>query len=101
MVHLFGDMAKTSITSESLRFEFQVANSMWYPIPKPILFDLYLFSGIKFVPNVHVGHDISAEHLYENNDAVLLCMGATRPRDLPIANRESTGISNLYIVHHM
>ena len=68
---------------------------MWYPIPKPILFDLYLFSGIKFVPNVHVGHDISAEHLYENNDAVLLCMGATRPRDLPIANRESTGIFDL------
>ena len=53
------------------------------------------FAGIKFVPYVHVGHDISAEHLYENNDAVLLCMGATRPRDLPIANRESTGIFNL------
>ena len=62
---------------------------------------IYLFSGIKFVPNVHVGHDISAEHLYENNDAVLLCMGATRPRDLPIANRESTGIFKLCLVHHM
>ena len=64
---------------------------------KPLHCKLYdlLFPGIKFVPNVHVGHDISAEHLYENNDAVLLCMGATRPRDLPIANRESTGIFNL------
>ena len=50
------------------------------------------FTGIKFIPNVHVGQDMSAEELLEENDAVLLCMGATRPRDLPIANRDSSGI---------
>ena len=48
---------------------------------------LHWFSGIKFITNVHVGHDMSAEELLDENDAVLLCMGATRPRDLPIANR--------------
>ena len=40
--------------------------------------------GIRFITNANVGQDISAEELYKNNDAVLLCMGATRPRDLPI-----------------
>ena len=44
------------------------------------------------MPNVHVGQDMSAEELLDANDAVLLCMGATRPRDLPIANRDSYGI---------
>ena len=44
------------------------------------------------MPNVHVGQDMSAQELLDTNDAVLLCMGATRPRDLPIANRDSNGI---------
>ena len=48
--------------------------------------------GIRFITNANVGQDISAEELYKNNDAVLLCMGATRPRDLPIPGRQSKGI---------
>ena len=46
--------------------------------------DLLAAEGIKFVTNAEVGKDISAQDLYDENEAVLLCMGATRPRDLPI-----------------
>ena len=35
---------------------------------------------------------MDATELYESNDAVVLAMGATRPRDLPIPNRNATGI---------
>ena len=54
--------------------------------------DLMKAEGIDFITNANVGQDISAQDLYDSNDAVLLCMGATRPRDLPIPNRSSTGI---------
>ena len=46
--------------------------------------DLLAAEGIKFITNAEVGKDISAQDLYDENEAVLLCMGATRPRDLPI-----------------
>ena len=52
--------------------------------------DLLAAEGIKFVTNAEVGKDISAQDLYDENDAVLLCMGATRPRDLPIPGKYST-----------
>ncbi|XP_042242518.1 glutamate synthase [NADH], amyloplastic-like isoform X2 [Homarus americanus] len=48
--------------------------------------------GIMFKTNVNVGKDISAKDLQEEYDALLLCLGATWPRDLPIANRQLEGI---------
>ncbi len=48
--------------------------------------------GVKFVCNTEVGKDLPAEQLMQEFDAVVLCTGATRPRDLPISGRELQGI---------
>ncbi|PNF31497.1 Glutamate synthase [NADH], amyloplastic [Cryptotermes secundus] len=48
--------------------------------------------GIEFKTNINVGKDISAKDLYEEFDALLLCTGATWPRDLPIPGRQLEGI---------
>jgi glutamate synthase (NADPH) small chain len=48
--------------------------------------------GISFKCNVEVGKDLPAESLLQDFDAVVLCTGATQPRDLPIDGRQSTGI---------
>ncbi|HVY69854.1 MAG TPA: glutamate synthase subunit beta, partial [Verrucomicrobiae bacterium] len=40
--------------------------------------------GVKFVCNTEVGKDISAQQLLSDYDAIVLCTGATKPRDLPI-----------------
>ena len=43
--------------------------------------------GVVFKTNVEIGKDISAKKIYDENDALLLCLGATWPRDLPIPGR--------------
>lgn len=48
--------------------------------------------GIEFQTGVEIGRDVSATQLRDQHDAVVLCTGATRPRDLPIPGRELTGI---------
>ncbi|KWW20419.1 glutamate synthase [Peribacillus simplex] len=48
--------------------------------------------GIDFVTNTEVGKDISAEELQEQYDAVILCTGAQKQRDLEIEGRGSAGI---------
>lgn len=48
--------------------------------------------GVKFVCNTEVGKDLPAETLLKEFDAVVLCIGATKPRDLPIEGRELQGI---------
>jgi glutamate synthase (NADPH/NADH) small chain len=48
--------------------------------------------GVTFTCNMEVGRDLSAQQLVNDFDAVVLCTGATRPRDLPIPGRESAGI---------
>ena len=48
--------------------------------------------GIIFVPNTEVGKHISMDQLRSENDAVVLCIGATRPRDLNVPGREHSGI---------
>ncbi len=40
--------------------------------------------GIKFVVNANVGENVDAKELMDQNDALLLACGATKPRDLPI-----------------
>ena len=48
--------------------------------------------GVTFKCNVNVGVDITAEKLRKDFDAVVICTGATKPRDLPIPGREGKGI---------
>ncbi len=48
--------------------------------------------GIRFVTGVAVGQDISAEDLRRDFDAVVLCTGATRPRDLGVPGRGLNGV---------
>lgn len=48
--------------------------------------------GVKFVTGVDVGKDLEARQLSDDFDAVLLACGATKPRDLPLPNREAKGV---------
>jgi glutamate synthase (NADPH/NADH) small chain len=54
--------------------------------------DLLAEEGVKFVTNTEVGKEISAKKLCRDFDAVVLCTGATRPRDLTIPGRELDGV---------
>jgi len=48
--------------------------------------------GVKFVTNTDVGAAYPAKKLLKEFDAVVLCTGATKPRDLPVPGRELKGI---------
>lgn len=48
--------------------------------------------GVQFICNTEIGKDLSTETLLKEYDAVVLCTGATKPRDLPIEGRELKGI---------
>jgi len=78
----------------------RIGGLLMYGIPNPHLdkeivqrrVDILSEEGIKFVTSVDVGRDISGKDLIEENDAVVICTGATKPRDLPIEGRELGGI---------
>jgi glutamate synthase (NADPH/NADH) small chain len=48
--------------------------------------------GVKFRPSVEIGVDISANDLAARYDVVVLAIGATQGRDLPVPGRELSGI---------
>jgi glutamate synthase (NADPH/NADH) small chain len=50
--------------------------------------------GITFKPNTEIGKDISADQLKADNDAIVLCTGATRPNDFfaSTKGRELSGV---------
>lgn len=48
--------------------------------------------GITFRTGVEVGHDITVEEIRSSYDAVVLCCGATKPRDLVVEGRQLKGI---------
>ncbi|KAH9677178.1 NADH-dependent glutamate synthase 1 [Citrus sinensis] len=50
--------------------------------------------GVKFVVNANVGIDpmYSLDQLREENDAIVLAVGSTKPRDLPVPGRDLSGI---------
>jgi glutamate synthase (NADPH) small chain len=48
--------------------------------------------GVTFKCNVEVGKDLATADLLQDFDAVVLCTGATKPRDLPIEGRQLQGI---------
>ena len=48
--------------------------------------------GVQFYTNVHVGKDLSKEDLLKDYDAIVLCCGAKKARDLNVVGREAKGI---------
>ncbi|MBU6229520.1 MAG: glutamate synthase subunit beta [Cyanobacteria bacterium REEB459] len=48
--------------------------------------------GVTFVCNTDIGKDLSAATLLQDFDAVVLCTGATKPRNLTIPGRDLQGI---------
>jgi glutamate synthase (NADPH/NADH) small chain len=48
--------------------------------------------GVKFTANTEVGKNYPTENLMREYDAVVICTGATKPRDLPVEGRQLKGI---------
>lgn len=54
--------------------------------------DILKSEGIGFETGVEIGKDMPHEELLSSYDAICLCVGAGKPRDLPIEGRELKGI---------
>jgi glutamate synthase (NADPH/NADH) small chain len=54
--------------------------------------DVLAHEGVNFVTDTEVGRNYPAEQLLEKFDAVILCGGATKPRDLQVEDRNLKGI---------
>ena len=54
--------------------------------------DLLAAEGVEFVMNTEIGKDIEAQLLVDDFDAVVLAIGALKPRDLPIEGRDLKGV---------
>jgi glutamate synthase (NADPH/NADH) small chain len=54
--------------------------------------DLMAEEGVTFVTSTAIGVDLPAKQLQQEFDAIVLCTGATKPRDLPIPGRDLQGI---------
>ncbi|KAK3002285.1 hypothetical protein RJ639_021247 [Escallonia herrerae] len=56
--------------------------------------DLMEKEGVNFVIKASVGKDplYSLDRLREDNDAIVLAVGATKPRDLPVPGRDLSGV---------
>jgi glutamate synthase (NADPH/NADH) small chain len=54
--------------------------------------DLMEAEGVIFKPNSHVGVNLPGKELVDNFDAVILCCGSEKPRDLPVPGRELDGV---------
>ena len=48
--------------------------------------------GVKFIINADVGKNVKAEDLLKEYDRVILCCGASNPRDIKAKGREAVGI---------
>src|SRR5215217_3967544 len=48
--------------------------------------------GVTFKVNANVGHNVKVDELRRDFDAIVLCGGATKARDLPVPGRELKGI---------
>jgi len=78
----------------------RIGGLLMYGIPNPHLdktivdrrVSLLKDEGIKFVTSTEIGKDYPSQKLVDDFDAVVICTGATRPRDLPIEGRELKGI---------
>jgi glutamate synthase (NADPH/NADH) small chain len=54
--------------------------------------ELMAAEGVEFVTGTEVGKDFPVERLMIEFDAVVLCLGATKPRDMVVEGRELAGI---------
>ncbi len=54
--------------------------------------DLMKEAGVEFVVNTDIGKDISGESLLKEYDSVVLCCGASNPRDIKAPGRDANGI---------
>lgn len=54
--------------------------------------ELMQAEGVQFITKVDVGHDKNPAELLKDFDAIVLCCGAKKPRDLKVINRESNGV---------
>ncbi|RME93857.1 MAG: glutamate synthase subunit beta, partial [Verrucomicrobia bacterium] len=80
--------------------EDRVGGLLMYGIPNMKLdkqivqrrIDIMAQEGVTFRTGVAVGRDYPAGKLLEEFDAVILCTGATRPRDLQVPGRELQGV---------
>jgi len=78
----------------------RIGGLLMYGIPNPHLekrvvqrrVDIMAKEGVKFVTNTEIGKDYPADRLLVEFDAVVLCGGATKPRDLPVEGRNLKGI---------
>lgn len=48
--------------------------------------------GVVFKPNSHIGVNVPVSTLRDQHDAIILCCGSEKPRDLPVPGRELDGI---------
>lgn len=53
--------------------------------------------GVEFKTGVNVGKDVKAKKLLDEYDRVILCCGASNPRDIKVKGREAKGIYLLLI----
>ena len=78
--------------SQSLRKSDRIGGLLRYGIPEFKMEEQYIdrrikqmeAGGTKFVTNVNVGTDISYQEIQSDHDAVILAIGSTNWRDLPI-----------------
>ncbi|WP_339202648.1 glutamate synthase subunit beta [Paenibacillus sp. FSL K6-3182] len=54
--------------------------------------DIMAAEGVEFVTNTEIGKDITASELVNNFDAVVLCGGSTRARDVEMEGRDLNGV---------
>ncbi|UOE92267.1 glutamate synthase subunit beta [Alkalihalobacillus sp. LMS39] len=54
--------------------------------------DILEKEGVQFKTNTEIGKDIPVSSLKEDFDAVILCTGATKPRDVEVEGRQLKGI---------
>jgi len=63
--------------------------------------DLMAKEGVTFLTNTEVGKDFPARKLMDDFDAIVLCTGATKARDLPIEGRNLRGVHfAMEFLHH-
>ena len=58
--------------------------------------ELMKAEGVNFVLNADVGHNLDAQKILDDYDAVILCCGAREPRNLDVPGRDAAGV--LYAV---
>ena len=78
----------------------RIGGLLMYGIPNPHLdknvverrVQLLADEGVTFITNTEIGKDYPADKLMKEFDAVVICAGATKPRDLPVEGRDIGGI---------